>query len=154
MKKQIYIICLTIFCGLLIVGCSSDNLGEQDNKNETEQAQFNKEIREFSEPIVLVENEDLKISAISVQYLNDYGVIELILENKSNKLVSISLDKLFFSGIEIEALISCDIPPKSSSNEYIYIESINSLEDFNDKIEGTFNTLNTIKDKYDFMFKG
>ena len=36
MKKQIYIICLTIFCGLLIVGCSSDNLGEQDNKNETE----------------------------------------------------------------------------------------------------------------------
>ena len=31
MKKQIYIICLTIFCGLLIVGCSSDNLGEQDN---------------------------------------------------------------------------------------------------------------------------
>ena len=70
----------------------------------------------------------------------------MILENKSNKLVSISLDKLFFSGIEIEALISCDIPPKSSSNEYIYIESINSLEDFNDKIEGTFNTLNTIKD--------
>lgn len=101
-----------------------------------------------------MKNEDLKISAISVQYLNDYGVIELILENKSNKLVSISLDKLFFSGIEIEALISCDIPPKSSSNEYIYIESINSLEDFNDKIEGTFNTLNTIKDKYDFMFKG
>ena len=131
---------------------------KQINKNETEQAQFNKDIREFYEPIVLVENEDLKISAISVQYLNDYGVIELILENKSNKLVSISLDKLFFSGIEIEALISCDIPPKSSSNEYIYeyiyIESINSLEDFNDKIEGTFNTLNTIKDKYDFMFKG
>lgn len=60
----------------------------------------------------IVENEDLKISAISVQYLNDYGVIELILENKSNKLVSISLDKLFFSGIEIEALISCDIPPE------------------------------------------
>ena len=53
MKKQIYIICLTIFCGLLIVGCSSDNLGEQDNKNETEQAQFNKDIREFYEPIVL-----------------------------------------------------------------------------------------------------
>ena len=126
MKKQIYIICLTIFCGLLIVGCSSDNLCEQDDKNEAEQAQFNKDIREFYEPIVLVENEDLKISAI----------------------------KLFFSGIEIEALISCDIPPKSSSNEYIYIESINSLEDFNDKIEGTFNTLNTIKDKYDFMFKG
>ena len=61
MKKQIYIICLTIFCGLLIVGCSSDNLGEQDNKNETEQAQFNKDIREFYEPIVLVENEDLKM---------------------------------------------------------------------------------------------
>lgn len=53
MKKQIYIICLTIFCGLLIVGCSSDNLGEQDNKNETEQVKFNKEIREFYEPIVL-----------------------------------------------------------------------------------------------------
>ena len=46
---------------------------EQDNKNETEQVKFNKEIREFYEPIVLVENEDLKISAISVQYLNDYG---------------------------------------------------------------------------------
>ena len=61
MKKQIYIICLTIFCGLLIVGCSSDNLGEQDNKNETEQAQFNKDIREFYEPIVLVENEDFPL---------------------------------------------------------------------------------------------
>ena len=102
----------------------------------------------------MVENEDLKISAISVQYLNHYGVIELILENKSNSSASISLDKLFFSDIETEALISCDIPPKSSLNEYIRIESINSLEYFDDKIEGTFNTLNTIKDKYDFMFKG
>ena len=92
MKKQIYIICLTIFCGLLIVGCSSDNLGEQDNKNETEQVKFNKEIREFYEPIVLVENEDLKICAsVSIQLKNSLSkLIETDLLDLFSKINSIT----------------------------------------------------------------
>ena len=67
MKKQIYIICLTIFCGLLIVGCSSDNLGEQDNKNETEQAQFNKDIEPNIETLLMMpsaKNQFISSSAI------------------------------------------------------------------------------------------
>ena len=153
MKKYISIIGVIMLCGGLIVGCSSTNTQGENNQNKTELHSNNKEVKEFYEPIALVNDKDLKISAISVQYLNNYGVIELILENKSDKTISVSLDKLFFSGIEREARISCEIPAKSSANEYIYLEDIKSLEEFNDKIEGTFETSNTTKDRYKFMFK-
>ena len=153
MKKYISIIGVIILCGGLIVGCNNANYQEEDNINKTELQSNNKEIKEFYEPIVLVDDKDLKINAISVQYLNNYGLIELILENKSDKTISVSLDKLFFSGIEREARISCEIPAKSSANEYIYLEDIKSLEEFNDKIEGAFETSNATKDRYEFMFK-
>lgn len=153
MKKYISIIGVIILCGGLIVGCNNTNSQEEDNINKTELQSNNKEIKEFYEPIVLVDDKDLKINAISVQYLNNYGVIELILENKSDKTISVSLDKLFFSRIEREAHISCEIPAKSSANEYIYLEDIKSLDEFNDKIEGAFETSNATKDRYEFMFK-
>ena len=153
MKKYISIIGVIILCGGLIVGCNNTNSQEEDNINKTELQSNNKEIKEFDEPIDLVDDKDLKINAISVQYLNNYGVIEIILENKSDKTISVSLDKLLFSGIEREARISCEIPAKSSANEYIYLEDIKSLDEFNDKIEGAFETSNTTKDRYKFMFK-
>ena len=153
MKKYISIIGVIILCGGLIVGCNNTNSQEEDNINKTELQSNNKEIKEFYEPIALVDDKDLKINAISVQYLNNYGVIELILENKSDKTILVSLDKLLFSGIEREARISCEIPAKSSANEYIYLEDINSLDEFNDKIEGAFETSNATKDRYEFMFK-
>ena len=153
MKKYISIIGVIILCGGLIVGCNNTNSQEEDNINKTELQSNNKEIKEFDEPIDLVDDKDLKINAISVQYLNNYGVIELILENKSDKTILVSLDKLLFSGIEREARISCEIPAKSSANEYIYLEDIKSLDEFNDKIEGAFETSNTTKDRYKFMFK-
>ena len=152
MKKYISIIGVIILCGGLIVGCNNTNSQEEDNINKTELQSNNKEIKEFYEPIVLVDDKDLKINAISVQYLNNYGLIELILENKSDKTISVSLDKLFFSRIEREARISCKIPAKSSANEYIYLEDIKSLDEFNDKIEGAFETSNATKDRYEFMF--
>ena len=153
MKKYISIIGVIILCGGLIVGCNNTNSQEEDNINKTELQSNNKEIKEFYEPIALVDDQDLKINAISVQYLNNNGVIELILENKSDKTISVSLDKLLFSGIEREARISCEIPAKSSANEYIYLEDIKSLDEFNDKIEGVFETSNATKDRYEFMFK-
>ena len=153
MKKYISIIGVIILCGGLIVGCNNTNSQEEDNINKTELQSNNKEVKEFDEPIDLVDDKDLKINAISVQYLNNYGVIELILENKSDKTISVSLDKLLFSGKEREARISCEIPAKSSANEYIYLEDINSLDEFNDKIEGVFETSNATKDRYEFMFK-
>ena len=153
MKKYISIIGVIMLCGGLIVGCNNTNSQEEVNINKTELQSNNKEIKEFDEPIDLVDDKDLKINAISVQYLNNYGVIELILENKSAKTILVSLDKLLFSGIEREARISCEIPAKSSANEYIYLEDIKSLDEFNDKIEGAFETSNTTKDRYKFMFK-
>ena len=153
MKKYISIIGVIILCGGLIVGCSSTYTQGENNQNKTELHSNNKEVKEFYEPIALVNDKDLKINAISVQYLNNYGVIELILENKSDKTILVSLDKLLFSGIEREARISCEIPAKSSANEYIYLEDIKSLDEFNDKIEGAFETSNATKDRYEFMFK-
>ena len=153
MKKYILILCIGM-CMALIVGCSninSNKLGlDKVNKEE-----YNDNIRKIYENIVLVDNEDLKISAVSFRYLNNYGTIELIIENKSDKLVSVSLDKLFFSDKEKEARLLCNINPKCGVNEYIYIESINTIKDFNDKIEGVFNvSINKNNNKYKFMFKG
>ena len=82
-------------------------------------------------------------------------MIELIIENKSDELISVSLDKLFFSDKERDAHLSCNINSNSSANEYIYIESITSINDFHDKIEGTLNVLiNKNNNQYEFMFKG
>ena len=115
MKKYILILCIGM-CMALIVGCSninSNKLGlDKVNKEE-----YNDNIRKFYENIVLVDNEDLKISAVSFRYLNNYGTIELIIENKSDKLVSVSLDKLFFSDKEKEARLLCNINPKCGVNE-------------------------------------
>lgn len=80
-------------------------------------------------------------------------MIELIIENKSDKLISVSLDKLFFSDKERDAHLLCNINSNSSANEYIY--SITSINDFHDKIEGTLNVLmNKNNNQYEFMFKG
>ena len=82
-------------------------------------------------------------------------MIELIIENKSDELISVNLDKLFFSDKERDAHLSCNINSNSSANEYIYIESITSINDFHDKIEGTLNVLmNKNNNQYEFMFKG
>jgi len=155
MKKYILILCICVFMVSLIVGCSNINSNKSNLGKVTKVEEHNDNIRDFYENPILVDNEDFKISAISLQYLNDYGVIELIIENKSNELISVSLDKLFFSDKERKARLSCDISPKSSANEYIYIESISTIKDFNDKIEGTFNVLiNKNNNQYKFMFKG
>ncbi len=141
------ILCMGVFIMSLTVGCDDSsktfNIKEEDLN-----------IKEFYEELVLVDNEDLKISVVSVHYVSNYGIVELNIENKSNELIFITLDKLFFSGIERKARLLCDVNPKSSSTEYIYIEGINSLEDFNDKVEGTFNTLDKENNQYEFMFKG
>ena len=82
-------------------------------------------------------------------------MIELIIANKSDELISVSLDKLFFSDKERDAHLSCNINSNSSANEYIYIENITSINDFHDKIEGTLNVLmNKNNNQYEFMFKG
>ena len=101
----------------------------------------NENVIDFYENPVLVDNEDLKISAVNLQYKDNAGMIELIIENKSDELISVSLDKLFFSDKERDAHLSCNINSNSSANEYIYIESITSINDFHDKIEGTLNVL-------------
>ena len=70
-------------------------------------------------------------------------------------LLNKNLDKLFFSDKERDAHLSCNINSNSSANEYIYIESITSINDFHDKIEGTLNVLmNKNNNQYEFMFKG
>ena len=115
----------------------------------------NENVIDFYENPVLVDNEDLKISAVNLHYKDNAGMIELIIENKSDELISVNLDKLFFSDKERDAHLSCNINSNSSANEYIYIESITSINDFHDKIEGTLNVLmNKNNNQYEFMFKG
>jgi len=155
MKKHILILCIYMCLVLSIVGCSNINSNESDVSKLTDVEESNENIRNFYENPVLVDNKDLKISAVNLQYLNDYGMIELIIENKSDELISVTLDKLLFSDKERDARLSCNINPNSSINEYIYIESISTIEDFNDKIEGTLNVLrNKNNNQYKFMFKG
>ena len=155
MRKYILISCIFACMLSLIVGCENIDSNKSDVDESTKVEAQNENVIDFYENPVLVDNEYLKISAVNLQYKDNAGMIELIIENKSDELISMSLDKLFFSDKERDAHLSCNINSNSSANEYIYIESITSINDFHDKIEGTLNVLmNKNNNQYEFMFKG
>ena len=155
MRKYILISCICACMLSLIVGCENIDSNKSDVDESIKVEAQNENVIDFYENPVLVDNEDLKISAVNLQYKDNAGMIELIIENKSDELISVSLDKLFFSDKERDAHLSCNINSNSSANEYIYIESITSIDDFHDKIEGTLNVLiNKNNNQYEFMFKG
>ena len=155
MRKYILISCICACILSLIVGLENIDSNKSDVDESTKVEAQNENVIDFYENPVLVDNEDLKISAVNLHYKDNAGMIELIIENKSDELISVSLDKLFFSDKERDAHLSCNINSNSSANEYIYIESITSINDFHDKIEGTLNVLmNKNNNQYEFMFKG
>ena len=155
MRKYILISCICACILSLIVGLENIDSNKSDVDESTKVEAQNENVIDFYENPVLVDNEDLKISAVNLHYKDNAGMIELIIENKSDELVSVSLDKLFFSDKERDAHLSCNINSNSSANEYIYIESITSINDFHNKIEGTLNVLmNKNNNQYKFMFKG
>ena len=155
MRKYILISCICVCILSLIVGCENIDSNKSDVDESTKVEAQNENVIDFYENPVLVDNEDLKISAVNLHYKDNAGMIELIIENKSDELISVNLDKLFFSDKERDAHLSCNINSNSSANEYIYIESITSINDFHDKIEGTLNVLmNKNNNQYEFMFKG
>ena len=155
MRKYILISCICACILSLIVGLENIDSNKSDVDESTKVGAQNENVIDFYENPVLVDNEDLKISAVNLHYKDNAGMIELIIENKSDELISVNLDKLFFSDKERDAHLSCNINSNSSANEYIYIESITSINDFHDKIEGTLNVLmNKNNNQYEFMFKG
>ena len=155
MRKYILVSCICVCILSLIVGCENIDSNKSDVDESTKVEAQNENVIDFYENPVLVDNEDLKISAVNLHYKDNAGMIELIIENKSDELISVNLDKLFFSDKERDAHLSCNINSNSSANEYIYIESITSINDFHDKIEGTLNVLmNKNNNQYEFMFKG
>lgn len=155
MRKYILISCICACILSLIVGLENIDSNKSDVDKSTKVEAQNENVIDFYENPVLVDNEDLKISAVNLHYKDNAGMIELIIENKSDELISVNLDKLFFSDKERDAHLSCNINSNSSANEYIYIESITSINDFHDKIEGTLNVLmNKNNNQYEFMFKG
>lgn len=155
MRKYILISCICACILSLIVGLENIDSNKSDVDESTKVEAQNENVIDFYENPVLVDNEDLKISAVNLHYKDNAGMIELIIENKSDELISVNLDKLFFSDKERDAHLSCNINSNSSANEYIYIESITSINDFHDKIEGTLNVLmNKNNNQYKFMFKG
>ena len=155
MRKYILISCICACILSLIVGLDNIDSNKSDVDESTKVEAQNENVIDFYENPVLVDNEDLKISAVNLHYKDNAGMIELIIENKSDELISVNLDKLFFSDKERDAHLSCNINSNSSANEYIYIESITSINDFHDKIEGTLNVLmNKNNNQYEFMFKG
>ena len=141
MRKYILISCICACILSLIVGLENIDSNKSDVDESTKVEAQNENVIDFYENPVLVDNEDLKISAVNLHYKDNAGMIELIIENKSDELISVNLDKLFFSDKERDAHLSCNINSNSSANEYIYIESITSINDFHDKIEGTLNVL-------------
>ena len=155
MRKYILISCICACILSLIVGLENIDSNKSDVDESTKVEAQNENVIDFYENPVLVDNEDLKISAVNLHYKDNAGMIELIIENKSDELISVNLDKLFFSDKERDAHLSCNINSNSSANEYIYIESITSINDFHNKIEGTLNVLmNKNNNQYEFMFKG
>ena len=155
MSIYIIISCICACILSLIVGLENIDSNKSDVDESTKVEAQNENVIDFYENPVLVDNEDLKISAVNLHYKDNAGMIELIIENKSDELISVNLDKLFFSDKERDTHLSCNINSNSSANEYIYIESITSINDFHDKIEGTLNVLmNKNNNQYEFMFKG
>lgn len=135
------------------VGCSKEK--NELNNNEISKTEIEKtqNISKFPEEVVLVDEDNLQINAISKDFVNNEGQILLKIINKSDEKFTISLDKLYFSEIEKKANLSCEIDSNSTINEHIKIEDINSLEDLNDKIEGAFILNGNKNNQYKFLFK-
>ena len=119
MRKYILISCICACILSLIVGLENIDSNKSDVDESTKVEAQNENVIDFYENPVLVDNEDLKISAVNLHYKDNAGMIELIIENKSDELISVNLDKLFFSDKERDAHLSCNINSNSSANEYI-----------------------------------
>ena len=146
-----------IMCFFIVMffagGCSKEK--NELNNNEISKTEIEKtqNISKFPEEIVLVDEYNLQINAISKGFVNNKGQILLKIINKSDEKFAISLDKLYFSEIEKKANLLCEIDSNSTINEYIKIEDIHSLEDLNDKIEGAFILNGNENNQYKFLFK-
>ena len=109
MRKYILISCICACILSLIVGWENIDSNKSDVDESTKVEAQNENVIDFYENPVLVDNEDLKISAVNLHYKDNAGMIELIIENKSDELISVNLDKLFFSDKERDAHLSCNI---------------------------------------------
>ena len=146
-----------IMCFFIVMvfvgGCSKEKNALNNNEISKTEIEKTQNISKFPEEVVLVDEDNLQINAISKDFVNNEGQILLKIINKSNEKFTISLDKLYFSEIEKKANLSCEIDSNSTINEYIKIEDIHSLEDLNDKIEGAFILNGNENNQYKFLFK-
>lgn len=146
-----------IMCFFIVMffacGCSKEK--NELNNNEISKTEIEKtqNISKFPQEVVLVDEDNLQINAISKGFVNNEGQILLKIINKSDEKFTISLDNLYFSEIEKKANLLCEIDSNSTINEYIKIEDIHSLEDLNDKIEGAFILNGNETNQYKFLFK-
>ena len=146
-----------IMCFFIVMffacGCSKEK--NELNNNEISKTEIEKtqNISKFPQEVVLVDEDNLQINAISKGFVNNEGQILLKIINKSDEKFTISLDNLYFSEIEKKANLLCEIDSNSTINEYIKIEDIHSLEDLNDKIEGAFILNGNENNQYKFLLK-
>ena len=150
---QIKLIMCFFIVMVFVGGCSKEKNALNNNEISKTEIEKTQNISKFPEEIVLVDEDNLQINAISKDFVNNEGQILLKIINKSDEKFTISLDKLYFSEIEKKANLSCEIDSNSTINEYMEIKDINSLEDLNDKIEGAFILNGNENNQYKFLFK-
>lgn len=99
---------------------------------------------------VFIDNEDFKITVKNISIINNKVEYGLYIENKSNKTMEISLDKIHIG----DSVKTVDFKTKLNAKENKYanlkIKDVSKLEDLNDKIYGEF--LGNSKEYY-FIFK-
>ncbi|MEW9080082.1 M56 family metallopeptidase [Terrisporobacter glycolicus] len=99
---------------------------------------------------VFIDNEDFKITVKNISIINNNAEYGLYIENKSNKTMEISLDKIHIG--DLAKIVEFKTKLKAKENKYsnLKIKDISKLEYLNDKIYGEF--LANSKEYY-FIFK-
>ena len=99
---------------------------------------------------VFIDNENFKITVKNISIINNNAEYGLYIENKNNKTMEISLDKIYIGDSAKMVEFKIKLKAKESKYANLKIKDVSKLEDLNDKIYGEF--LGDSKEYY-FIFK-
>lgn len=152
-KKKILTLLLASILGFSIAGCTS---GAEENKEEpkekeeviTETSEEGATQINFKTPVVLVDEDVVKISIKGIEEFNEYGGINFIVENKSDQNIIVQVSKTLIDDSEVYTFFSQDLEPKKTSVSRMRIDEVTSMAGIGTKFETTFRVIN---DKYELL---
>lgn len=156
MKKKICYGILVLFMAILLVGCGKEEESgktpsgvEKSSSSSSEKLNTKAQIQEK----VIVDRDNVKITAKSIEY-DGFGVdIKLLIENNSSQNITVQTRDFSINGIMLDPSLSADVAPGKKANDSITLyeselknTKITTIKD----MEFSLNIFNA--DTYDDIF--